>query len=225
VRAAAREAVVRQLDLCRQLEDAIAAADPQRFADCAAAIEEAQLGRSSFDEECFTALVAALHDERFQAAAGTWRLLLVVDLDHEKLSPDQRTRMLDALVQAYPRFADASACFHVTELIGNRFAGSEGLQALASLRAIADDVRRSYIAHGLGDTVRSADDDAVRGSAMARLLEMHADPAERVRYEVALALRRLLRRGHDGADLIAALTRLREDPLPSVRAAANTSHP
>jgi hypothetical protein len=210
------------MDIRRQLEEALGRGDPALFRECAAAIEDAQLGESSFDDAHLVTVLDAVKDPRFLGATGSWRLLLVIDLDSEKLSGTQRTRVLSALTEAYSRFVDASACFQITELIGKRFADVEGLAALITFGQSADDVRRSYAAHGLGDVVTAADDETVRASALGRLIAMHDDPAERVRYEVALALRRLLKRGHDEVAVTTTLNSLRNDESSSVRSAATS---
>lgn len=197
-------------DMPRQLSKRIRAAivrhDIPTIEECAYEIQSEQLGRPRFDSENLEMLLALLRDASLLAMEGAGALLAPLEFDSDKLSRRQRRAVVEALEEAYPKFADRMAQFQITEFVGRKFADEEALGLFTRLMTTSEPEARGLISHGFEHLVCSGESETSQ-EAFARLQSMMSDASDQVVGETLLSLERITRNGRSFAQSARQLLR------------------
>ena len=145
-------------------------------------------------EEAASCIMDLTALDYFLRTPGAWHVLFAVRHDVERLSAEQRRRLFEAIIEAYPRFSDWMSRFVISELL-EYFPTSEAVDAMRLHVANDDPGVRRYLSHGFEHIAYGASDATVRHDALFSVARLLKDADAEVRKEAEDALRRVISRG------------------------------
>ena len=144
-----------------------------------------------FPDSVFEFIVKLMDCEMFLAMQGSSKLLMVLETDWVRLSPEQRQKLLVALGKSYERFKDQMSLFITSELLGQYYCNEDAFGLLRQLEKTSNVAARALIPHGFEHIAKSAEDEKLRTRAVSELKSMRQDPSPEVQSEAAEALAEL----------------------------------
>jgi hypothetical protein len=144
-----------------------------------------------FPDSVFEFILKLMDSEMFLAMQGSSKLLMVLETDWVRLSPEQRQKLLVALGKSYERFKDQMSLFITSELLGQYYCNEGAFGLLRQLEKTSNVTARALIPHGFEHIAKSAADEKLRTRAVSELKSMRQDPSPEVQSEAAEALAKL----------------------------------
>jgi len=158
------------------------------------ALELSALEAGALSEAALDLLLHAVSSDSVRQPQA-WLVLKFLDDNWEFLEGDRKQALLSLVVGAFEQFDDWMGAFFVPDLVGRRYATTEGLEALRSLSRATAHVPRSLVPSGIAQFVRQAPSEDIARDAISLLRTMNADPVENVRDEAAKYIEQLSRDG------------------------------
>lgn len=153
----------------------------------------------TFPDDKLAVILEQMTQPGFQQMPGAFHLLMLLQFDWSTLKPSQKAKLLPAIEDAYPKFADWMSCFVLSELLGKFYCDREGLDCLARLRKSTSEIARSLLPLGFEHIVRYSEDANLGRLALEQLRALDRDPSGKVRHEASESMTRLSRK--EGPDL------------------------
>ena len=144
-----------------------------------------------FPDSVFEFILKLMDSEMFLAMQSSSKLLMVLETDWVRLSPEQRQKLLVALGKSYERFKDQMSLFITSELLGQYYCNEDAFRLLRQLEKTSNVTARALIPHGFEHIAKSAADEKLRTRAVSELKSMRQDPSPKVQSEAAEALAKL----------------------------------
>jgi len=144
-----------------------------------------------FPDSVFEFILKLMDSEMFLAMPGSSKLLMVLETDWVRLSPEQRQKLLVSLGKSYERFKDQMSLFIISELLGQYYCNEDAFGLLRQLEKTSNVTARALIPHGFEHIAKSAADEKLRTRAVSELKSMRQDPSPEVQSEAAEALAKL----------------------------------
>lgn len=152
-----------------------------------------------FEDEFFREYLQLAFNARVLTAEKSHPLLLFFQYEWARITELQRADLLQHVADAYPRFADATTCLALSELLGSYFPEPQGYEVLRSLEQRSEGMARAYVADGLYHVVKRR--DAASRRALKQLEQLSEDRAEDVREMASWRLACLEDRAEDERDV------------------------
>src|SRR5262249_36016465 len=138
----------------------------------------------------FPEILALLSDTRFLSVRTSWRLLLFLKNNWERLSPIEVDAVKKILVDAFDKFGGFKGTHLVAKILGKFYPDEDTLTALKTLNTNSKPRARELVPYGFETLARATSDQALRDSAIRELEILLKDNSEAVRSEAALSLSR-----------------------------------
>lgn len=158
-------------------------------------IEMSQLLENSFPEATFSLILGIIQDQRFLKTRKGWSFLMIFDMEWEKVTEEQKQRLLDTLSEIYEKFEDWMPCFSVSELVGENYDSHQAYAFFQSFAASSNETARAFVPHGYEHALMNSADAELTSTLWKALVEMERDESEKVRGEVEETLFRLANHG------------------------------
>jgi hypothetical protein len=143
-----------------------------------------------FPDSVFEFIVKLMDCEMFLTMQGSSKLLMVLETDWIRLSPEQRQKLLVALGKSYERFKDQMSLFIASEILGQYYCNEDAFNLLYQSKKTSNLPARAFIPHGFEHIAKSAKDPKLRTKALAELKTLRLDPSPEVQAEAAESLRK-----------------------------------
>ena len=144
-----------------------------------------------FPDSVFEFILQLMDSEMFLAMQGSSKLLMVLETDWVRLSPEQRQKLHVALGKSYERFKDQMSLFITSELLGQHYCNEAAFGLLRQLEKTANVTARALIPHGFEHIAKGAVEPELRKRAIAELMSLKLDSFSEVQTEAIESLRRL----------------------------------
>ncbi len=141
----------------------------------------------------FPEILKLLSDTRFLSVRTSWRLLLFVRNNWERLSPTEVSALKNILVDAFDKFGDFKGSHLVAKMLGKFYPDEDTLTALKTLNRNSKPRARELVPYGFETLARATYEQALRDSAIRELEILLKDDSEAVRSEAALSLSKIER--------------------------------
>jgi hypothetical protein len=121
----------------------------------------------------------------------SWTLLYFLNNNWEHLSAQQRQGLRNSLREGFDKYKNWMGAFVTSEIIGERYADEEALEALVYLGKVARLPARALVPHGLETLAKTTDSKSLRDRAIKQLQEMQSSHSDEVRQEASISLEKL----------------------------------
>jgi hypothetical protein len=178
-------------DAIRELRSVSISDYDDRVEDICLELDGEALEEGGWPASFFPEILKLLNDTRFLSVRTSWRLVLFVKNNWERLSPAEVSALKNILVDAFDRFGDFKGSHLVAKILGKFYPDEDTLAALKTLNRKSKPRARELVPYGFETLARATSDQALRDAAVRELEILLKDDSEPVRSEAALSLRRI----------------------------------
>jgi HEAT repeat protein len=139
----------------------------------------------------FPEVLNLLSDTRFLSVRTSWKLLLFIRQNWQRLSPTEVSALKNILVAAFDKFGDFTGPLLVAEILGKFYPDENTLAALKTLSTDSKPPARELVPCGFEMLAKTTCDQTLRDSAIRELRTLLKDDSEPVRIEAALSLSKI----------------------------------
>jgi integrase len=139
---------------------------------------------STYPEARFQYLLDLMQTQGFQDSLVAHHLLSCIQQEWDRLSANQRVRLLPVLEWIYPHLKDWMGWFLISEFLGQQYRDQAALDAVVRLRASSSEGPRSLLPHALQHMITDSPNEDLVRQATAELQDMTRDPSAKVLAEV-----------------------------------------
>lgn len=174
------------------IKSAIGTRDSNALSNAVVILEVSLLGEvDTLPDVLFEELISILSSDEAKQMDGSYPLLYYFESDWEKLTPDQRERLLRFIESSYAEYVDDTGRLVMAEILGTYFANEAALGVITAFQRSPDESVRAFVPLALEDLVQSSTDPDVCSRARQYLESMASDPSAIVRQEVEESMNRL----------------------------------
>ena len=146
----------------------------------------------AFSDDCFNALLKAMHEHTISQAAGAIKLIKIFEYNRDLLSAVQHQRLNTCLAQTYSNFADPGSLMLILELlVDGQQNPDETLRVFKTIAAKSQPPALALIPYGLLYLCKKHPGAAIAKRAKQLLNPMLNHPAAEVRTEAEQALAKI----------------------------------
>lgn len=162
-----------------------------RVEDICVELDGETIEEGGWPQSFFPEILKLLSDTRFLSVRTSWKVLLFVRNNWERLSPTDVSALKSVLVTAFDKFGDLTGPHLVAKILGKFYPDENTLVALKTLNRVSKLPARELVPYGFETLARSSCDQALRESAVRELKILLKDDSDAVRSEAALSLSRI----------------------------------
>jgi hypothetical protein len=163
----------------------------ERVEDICRELDEEAIEQGRWPSSFFPEVLDLLSDTRFLSVRTSWKLLLFLRNNWDRLSPVEVDALKKILVATFDKLGDFTGPLLVAEILGKFYPDEDTLVALKTLSRVTKSPARELVPHGFATLAKETGDQTLRDSAIRELKALLQDDSEAVRSEAALSLSRI----------------------------------
>src|SRR5580704_12346761 len=165
--------------------------DNGKLPDLFTELDSAALDEDKLPGSFFGGVLELQRDRDFRRLDNSWTILYFLNNNWDRLTYQQREELRGVLNEGFDKYQNWMGGFVTSELLGERYADKNALNALADLGKSARLPARAAVPHGLEALAKATPDESLRRVAIDRLQELQKSEYEEVRNEALISLKKL----------------------------------